>query len=193
MRFSVVIAEPSYLMKRGISALINDMLQAEIIFTEDPNELNHYLDDNKVKALFINEQILDEMHNTGVFFQLKEDTRYIALSDKPDHLRDKRKFDAVLDRNAQKDHIVPVIERLLRSEGNETDPTETLLSSREQEVLKQVAMGYTNQEIADKLHISKHTVISHRKNLTSKLGIKTVSGLTVYAVLNNLIPKDLIK
>jgi DNA-binding CsgD family transcriptional regulator len=56
-----------------------------------------------------------------------------------------------------------------------------------------VALGFTNQQIADKLFISKHTVISHRKNITSKLGIKTVSGLTVYAVLNNLIPKDQIQ
>ena len=79
------------------------------------------------------------------------------------------------------------------TERDETGHVEAILSSREQEVLKQVAMGYTNQEIADRLHISKHTVISHRKNLTSKLGIKTVSGLTVYAVLNNLIPKDQIK
>jgi DNA-binding CsgD family transcriptional regulator len=44
-----------------------------------------------------------------------------------------------------------------------------------------------NKEIADKLGISLHTVISHRKNLTEKLGIKTVSGLTVYAMMHKLI------
>ncbi|MBS3769333.1 MAG: helix-turn-helix transcriptional regulator [Bacteroidales bacterium] len=193
MPVTVIIAEPSYLLKRGISALIGDMSQAEIIFTEDPNELNHYLDVNKVKAVFINEQILNAMQDTGVFFQLKEDTRYVALTNNPGNLWNKGKFDAVLNRNDRKDDIVPVIEKLLQTEIDDTSPANALLSAREQEVLKQVAMGYTNQEIAERLHISKHTVISHRKNLTSKLGIKTVSGLTVYAVLNDLIPKDQIR
>ncbi|MCF8335916.1 MAG: LuxR C-terminal-related transcriptional regulator [Bacteroidales bacterium] len=192
MPFSVIISEPSYLMKRGLAALIGDILHAEIIFLDDTHELNHYLDMNMVQAVFINEQILNEMQDPELFFQLKADTRYIVLSDTP-NIRNKRKFDAVLNRNAQKDDIVPLIEKVLKNEINATGHEEAILSSREQEVLKQVAMGYTNQEIADRLHISKHTVISHRKNLTSKLGIKTVSGLTLYAVLNDLIPKDQIK
>jgi DNA-binding CsgD family transcriptional regulator len=61
------------------------------------------------------------------------------------------------------------------------------LSAREVEVLKLVARGHINKHIADALSISLHTVISHRKNITGKLGIKTVSGLTMYAVLNGLI------
>ncbi len=44
-----------------------------------------------------------------------------------------------------------------------------------------------NKEIADRYNISIYTVISHRKNITRKTGIKTVAGLTVYALLNNLI------
>ena len=44
-----------------------------------------------------------------------------------------------------------------------------------------------NKEIADKLNLSIYTVITHRKNITHKTGIKTVAGLTVYALLNNLI------
>ena len=44
-----------------------------------------------------------------------------------------------------------------------------------------------NKEIADHLRISVHTVVSHRKNITSKTGIKTIAGLTVYALLNNLL------
>jgi len=48
-------------------------------------------------------------------------------------------------------------------------------------------LGLTNQEVAEKLFISVHTVMTHRKNITKKLGIKTVSGLTVYALLNKVI------
>ncbi|HXX62525.1 MAG TPA: LuxR C-terminal-related transcriptional regulator [Bacteroidota bacterium] len=61
------------------------------------------------------------------------------------------------------------------------------LSAREIDVLKLVARGMPNKHIADRLSISMHTVISHRKNITRKLGIKTISGLTMYAVLNGLI------
>ena len=61
------------------------------------------------------------------------------------------------------------------------------LSDREVEVVQLVALGKTNKEISDALHISTHTVITHRKNITSKLGIKTIAGLAVYAVLNGYI------
>jgi DNA-binding CsgD family transcriptional regulator len=68
------------------------------------------------------------------------------------------------------------------------------LSDRETEVLKEVARGLANKEIADKLYISINTVITHRKNITEKLGVKTVSALTVYALMNNLIaPEEAIK
>lgn len=61
------------------------------------------------------------------------------------------------------------------------------LSSREVDVLKEVARGLTNKEIADTLNISMNTVMTHRKNITAKLNIKTVSGLTFYALMNNLV------
>ena len=64
---------------------------------------------------------------------------------------------------------------------------EEALSKREIEILKNIAKGKTNREIAEKLYISSHTVITHRKNITRKLGIKTVSGLTVYALINKYI------
>ena len=61
------------------------------------------------------------------------------------------------------------------------------LSAREKEILVCVAKGMLNKEIADQENISIYTVITHRKNITRKTGIKTVAGLTVYALLNNLI------
>ena len=51
-------------------------------------------------------------------------------------------------------------------------------------------MNYTNKEIADQYCISIHTVISHRKNIARKTGIKSVSGLTVYALLNRMIDQQ---
>jgi DNA-binding CsgD family transcriptional regulator len=61
------------------------------------------------------------------------------------------------------------------------------LSSREREILKMVALGNSNKQIAASLFISIHTVITHRKNITMKLGIKSISGLTLYSVINNIV------
>ena len=79
-------------------------------------------------------------------------------------------------------------------QGGKHPHTETIgahdLSAREIEVLKFITKGFINKEIAEKLNISLTTVISHRKNITEKLGIKSVSGLTVYAVMNGYIEAD---
>jgi len=53
-----------------------------------------------------------------------------------------------------------------------------------------ITKGLINKEIADKLNISLTTVISHRKNITEKLGIKSVSGLTIYAVMHGYVEAD---
>ena len=69
-------------------------------------------------------------------------------------------------------------------------PVQNELSMREIEVLSLVARGYINKEIADKLNISLTTVITHRKNITEKLGIKSVPGLTIYAVMRGYVEAD---
>ena len=74
-----------------------------------------------------------------------------------------------------------------RKRGRTEDNT---LTAREKEILVCVAKGLLNKEIADRLHISIHTVITHRKNISQKTGIKTVAGLTVYALLNHLLAVD---
>ena len=61
------------------------------------------------------------------------------------------------------------------------------LSPREIEVLSLVVKGYINKEIADKLCLSLPTIVSHRKNLMSKLGVRSVSALTIYAVMNGYV------
>lgn len=61
------------------------------------------------------------------------------------------------------------------------------ISEREMEIVRCVAEGLSNQEIADKLFLSVHTVNTHRKNIMSKLGINNTAGLVMYAVRNQLI------
>lgn len=75
----------------------------------------------------------------------------------------------------------------------DNEKRQNTLSQREIDVLRLVAMGYINKEIADMLSISFNTVLTHRKNITAKLGIKSVSGLGFYAIMNGYISESDLK
>lgn len=62
-----------------------------------------------------------------------------------------------------------------------------ILSDREIEVMSLIVQGYINKEVADKLNIGLATVITHRKNIMEKLGVKSVSALTIYAVMHGYV------
>ena len=68
----------------------------------------------------------------------------------------------------------------------EEDGQETL-SQREKEIVVCVVKGMTNKEIAEKLFLSIHTVITHRRNISKKLQIHSAAGLTIYAIVNKLV------
>jgi two-component system, NarL family, response regulator NreC len=67
---------------------------------------------------------------------------------------------------------------------------DTTLSLREKDVVRLLARGLSNKEISEKLFISPHTTITHRKNITRKLNIKSVAGLIVYAIINEIVTVD---
>ncbi|NDV59846.1 LuxR C-terminal-related transcriptional regulator [Bacteroides sp. 519] len=67
------------------------------------------------------------------------------------------------------------------------------LSQREKEIIVCVVKGMTNKEIAEKLYLSIHTVITHRRNISRKLQIHSASGLTIYAIVNKLVELNDIK
>ncbi len=62
-----------------------------------------------------------------------------------------------------------------------------ILTDREIEVMSLIVQGFINKEIADKLNIGLATVVTHRKNIMDKLGFKSVSALTIYAVMHGYV------
>lgn len=62
-----------------------------------------------------------------------------------------------------------------------------ILSERELEIIVKIAEGYTNAQIADMLHLSTHTINTHRKNIMAKLGVRNTAGIVMYAVKSNLV------
>lgn len=107
------------------------------------------------------------------------------------HTSQKAGYHSQITLNDSPDSLLKNIRQLLSTPTPVEESTDVgPISNREKTILKHIAQGMTNKEIADKLFISIHTVVTHRKNITHKLGIKSVAGLTVYAILNNLITVD---
>jgi DNA-binding NarL/FixJ family response regulator len=96
-------------------------------------------------------------------------------------------FDAIINISDAPEMITTIVQKVLNNEPSKRSHVEDVLTDREIDILKLLTTGLANKEIADKLNISINTVITHRKNISQKTGIKSVSGLTIYAVVKKLI------
>jgi len=97
-------------------------------------------------------------------------------------------FDSVIRVTDPPTTIFNTIKNLINDDRSEVQGvSQEILSERETEVLRLLATGMANKEIADKLNISPNTVITHRKNISQKTGIKSVSGLTIFAVAQKIV------
>ena len=100
-------------------------------------------------------------------------------------------FKETIELTDNKQKVVNKLLNILNNNDDSSSQNESVeLSNREEDVLVCVAKGMTNKDISEVLNISVHTVITHRKNIVKKTGIKSVSGLTVYALLNNLVEES---
>jgi len=82
---------------------------------------------------------------------------------------------------------------LLNVIAEEEADSQDTLSQREKEIVVCVVKGMTNKEMADKLFLSIHTVITHRRNISRKLQIHSAAGLTIYAIVNKLVTLNDVK
>ena len=89
-------------------------------------------------------------------------------------------------------HTLLILQQHAHPKGKNLPPIpdvlqQKVLSDREIEVMSLIVQGYINKGIADKLNISLSTVITHRKNIMDKLGMKSVSALTIYAIMHGYV------
>ena len=190
----VIICEASEIIAIGLAEIIDGMAQFDVVARLDsPEHLSEKITATDANLLVIDPMLLG-FHSKDYLSQLgKEHPNVIVValvSSYLDHTM-LMPFSGVIEINDTKSKVISKMNEFAQSEATKNDDVE--LSKRETDVLVAVAKGMMNKEIADQMNISIHTVISHRKNITRKTGIKSVSGLTVYALLNNLIDeKDLI-
>lgn len=187
----VLIASSSYLIRQGFSQLLKQVnVQLDIIEAESEDQLNQLMEATRPGIVLLDPAIIGNIHQF-IYERSKNKFPVIAGICENGESNETSVFDHCLFVYDEKKTLIEKLQKLteIKEELNGSQSSE--LSDREIAILKKVALGYTNKEISDQLHISPHTVITHRKNITAKLGIKTISGLTVYALINNLInPED---
>ncbi|MBR5912008.1 MAG: response regulator transcription factor [Bacteroidales bacterium] len=195
MRNRVIICEASEIIAIGLADIIDGIAQFDVVSRIDnPEQLCEKAIALDANLLIINPMLLG-FQNRDFLIQLGKELPSVTLvalvTASLDHSM-LTPYHGVIEINDTRSKVISKMNEFARSETSKNlDDVE--LSKRETDVLVAVAKGMMNKEIADQMNISIHTVISHRKNITRKTGIKSVSGLTVYALLNNLIDeKELI-
>ena len=187
----ILIVAPSAIVAKGLEQVFNDLGEFEVcaILQDLSGPVETQLRTMAPDAVIVDPSIADYASRAALKTRIAEytDAAVLAFALQPLEEELLKQFDGSIGLMDAPTAIIRKVRAALedRSETPRTEGEE--LSQREKEILICVAKGMLNKEIADLYNISIYTVITHRKNITRKTGIKTVAGLTVYALLNNLI------
>ena len=187
MKRKVLIVEPSEVIVEGLTTALNHgelkLLNPEYTAADLTSRLNMLKPDILIINPTLNDNVTEmrsgrNMAVVALVYQYVKQSRL-------------RHFDAVIDiRDSRQSILQTVLDLTSKTGSSDNSIASHELTKRETAVLVEVAKGLQNKEIAAKLNVSVFTVTTHRKNIVRKTGIKSVAGLTVYALLNNLIDED---
>lgn len=184
----VAVAETSAIVRSGLSVVLKriDGFNVEVVEVTSKEGLQHCMDAHVPDILIVNPQF------EGWFDVAEFKAAYPRAAIKIVSL-----ICTIVDTNSLTNYDesinlfddVESLEKKIHTLMNypEEDDGETSLSQREKEIIGCIVKGLTNKEIAEKLFISVHTVITHRRNITRKLQIHSAAGLTIYAIVNKLV------
>jgi DNA-binding NarL/FixJ family response regulator len=185
----VLIAETSYLIRKGLVGLLEQTEGVtELKAAGHPDTIVLTIKEFSPDILLLNSAIQLPISHHGLTSLLHSKATIIYIINTP--LPEDSPLHQISVFDTKNKLTEKISHHLKQYETNEEKEEAEDLTPREKLILKHVALGFTNKEIATKLFISTHTVISHRKNITRKLDIKTVSGLTVYSLINGIIKME---
>jgi DNA-binding CsgD family transcriptional regulator len=194
----VIIADMSQLVRLGLTGVLKQMdYPLTIREITDVEKLKISLQKDRKRLLIVSTSFLKTCPAELIRFIVSKpkQTCLVLVNDVNTGIIPLISFDEIIEPPDIEKTIFRKLEKFIQVLAMPKNVSKSIaeISNREKEVLKLVALGMTNKEIAEMLFISSHTVITHRKNITSKLGIKTIAGLTVYAIINKLIKPEEIK
>ena len=186
-KYKILLIEPSEIVSAGISAIIARSPEFTIVQTlSNPGYFNAQNSD--IDIIIINPVVIDynERFDIRSYFG-KENLTIVALTQASYEESVLRQYNGCIGIYDSAQRIVQKLKSAVEDATQAPKNDINELSTRERDILTAVAKGKTNKEIADEFNISIYTVISHRRNISQKLGINSISGLTVYAIMNKLV------
>ncbi len=187
---NIAVYEYSAIIFEGLSNILSKSGHYYNIHRIDSlSEIERFDNSNKPEVVIINPDLVQNITREFIILKKKlPDTLWIGLVYSYFNQNLLSLFDELINITDSPGVIFNLISRA-RETGNTNHMSadEEQLSEREIDVLKLLVAGLSNKEIADKLFISIHTVVSHRKNISQKTGIKSQAGLTIYAISRKII------
>lgn len=197
-RINIVIIEPSIILRKGLISILERVTSLKInllelvdignnldkIITFSPNIII-------VNPMYLGPDLARQLReNSSKIITLSEDIecnslKIIALLSSLVDSSILRSYNGSISMYDNIDKIKDVLSDAVKDKGEGS--VKNVLSVREKEIIVCVVKGMTNKQIADHLILSTHTIISHRRNIASKLQIHSSAGLTIYAIVNNLV------
>lgn len=195
-REKILIVEPSAIITEGLMKILQESSNFEILpALEEMDELKERLASLRPDILLINPTVLPYSKRPVVFGLLQDYPQMTVIALVYQYIDNMtlHSFHGVLEIRESRERICDLLLEVRSSVSTHklsVDTNNYELTKRETDVLILIAKGLMSKEIADRLNISVHTVISHRKNITRKTNIKSVAGLAMYALMNSLIEED---
>lgn len=189
----IAIAEHSLILRCGIVHALKKIPDMAVHTTEatTPDGLESLLHTTPPDLLIVSPHFggkfsLDDFRADPIHRQLK----CLAIAATPD--TPTQGYDDTVTLDDTPESLAVKIKNLLpathtANSGEPADHESATLSQREKEIVVCVVKGMTNKETAEHLFLSVHTVITHRRNIARKLDIRSSAGLTIYAIVNNLV------
>lgn len=186
-KYKIVLIEPSEIVATGIAAIIDRNPEFAVVKTL--SNINYFnATGHDVDIVIVNPAVIDYNDRLDIRSSLNTtNVAIVALTHSNYEESVLRQYNECI---GIYDNYARIIQKLKNAmEESSQSPKSDLneLSGRERDILAAVAKGLTNKEIADEFNISVYTVISHRRNISQKLGINSIPGLTVYAIMNKLV------
>jgi len=189
MKENVFIVHHSEIIRKGLSLILQEYFKMEITQLNSAKDLSSFTSIGNSATILIMDANAERNPKAIELLKKNNDVYLIGFYAQDAMPEYDDAFDYQLNEFSTALEIQKLIQVIRKAGPKQKNglPDNGELTSREKDVIKLIALGLSNKEIADKLFISIHTVISHRKNITEKLCIKSISGLTVYAIMNNLL------
>lgn len=186
----ILILESSRIIFEGLYTILHQSdLDCKIYKIDAIDELNSIIETEKIDILIAN--LLHFVNREKEIRKFRKDNPDISIVGIDYGMMQKTdpEPDALFSLYDSQEKIISLLSRLDSKNKSITKENEKddNLTKREIEVLSRIVNGMINKEIADSLNISIHTVVRHRKNITTKTGIRSQSGLTIYAISKNIV------